>query len=161
MKKRWRIGLVLATMLIICTFGFSGVALAAGQVEYQELRMTEIREEPINFGSYAVSLGSFVEEIVVRLFQSGEPAVVFSEHVTSALDLTFVDGLLGSNWNLVGGVTLANESPSNGIWGFKYTGWTAKTGGIWEIFSELQPAFYNERGQWCLGLAYKWKANNT
>ena len=157
MKKKFCICLILVAMmaLLVCPI----VVLAAERMEYQELRLTTVRTEKIDVPGYMAAGGGWLAEIIARLVESGEPAVVFKDQATAALEVTFVDGILGSNWNLNGGATLFNEEPANFIWGFKYTGWTGKSeeGGIWLIFSKFQPAVYNEQGRWYPGLAYYWK----
>lgn len=154
MKKEWYMCL---TLIMVMALLLPSTAASAAKTEYQELRMTTVREEPVNLLSYASSGLDWLAEITARLMKSGEPSIVFKKHLAGALDVTFVEGFLLKNLNLVGGATLVNEEPVNFIWGFKWTGWTAKTGGIWEVFSELQPVVYNERGQWFLALAYEWK----
>jgi len=147
--------MVMVLVLLALALGLSGLALA--QTEFKELRLTSVREEPVNLLSYTASGLDFVSEIVARLMKSGKPAVVFAEQLEAALEVTFVEKLLGKNVDLVGGMTLKNEEPSNFVWGIQYTGFRAKSGGIWDIFSKLEPTLYNERGQWFLGLAYAWR----
>jgi len=159
--KKWYICLILVALMAL--LACPTAALPAERVEYEGLRLTTIEREPINFLSYGASGLDWLAKIAQKLVESGEPAVVFGEQVEAALEVTFWDGILGSNWNLTGGATLINEEPSNAMWGFKYTGWTdnAEAEGIWKWFTELQPAAYNIRGQWYLALAYKWRPNNT
>lgn len=159
--KKWYMCLILAVLMALWVCPTA--ALTAERVEYEGLRLTTVEREPINFLSYGASGLDWLTEIMQKLVESGEPAVVFGEQVDTALEVTFIEALLGSNVDLVGGATLANEEPSNFLWGFKYTGWTdnAEVEGIWRYFLEFQPAAYNVRGQWFLGLAYKWRSNNT
>lgn len=146
--------MVMVLVLLALTLGLS-VALA--QAEFKELKLTSVREEPVNLLSYTASGLDFVTEVVKRLVESGKPAVVFGEYPKAALEVTFVEGMLGANLDLVGGMTLKNEEPSNFVWGVKYTGLRAKIGGIWDIFSKLEPTLYNERGEWFIGVAYAWR----
>lgn len=143
--------MVMVLMLLALTLGLSGVALA----EFKEL--TTVREEPVNLLSYTASGLDFVSEIIARLIKTGKPSVVFAEETKGALEVSFIEGILGSNIDLVGGMTLKNDEPSNFVWGFQYTGLHGKSGGIWDWFSKLNPAVYNEKGQWWLGVAVTWK----
>lgn len=148
--KRWMVcGMAVLLLLLV------GILPAMAVEPF--IRTEAIREEPVNLLSYTASGLDFVSEVVARLIKSGKPSVVFGEHVKGAVEVTFVERLLNKNVNLVGGMTLKNEEPSNFVWGFQYTGWRAKTGGVWDIFSKLEPTVYNERGEWFLGLAYAWK----
>jgi len=142
-------------VLVLLALALGGaVALAE---EFKELKLTSVREQPVNLLSYTASGLDFVSEVIARLIKSGKPAVVFGEYPKAALEVTFVEGLLGSNLDLVGGMTLQNDEPSNFVWGFQYTGLRGKSGGLWDIFSKLEPTLYNEKGEWFVGVAYAWR----
>jgi len=149
--------MVMVLVLLALALGLSGLELAEERTEFKELKLTSVREEPVNLLSYTTSGLDFATEVVKRLVESGKPAVVFGKSPKAALEVTFVEGMLGANLDLVGGMTLKNEEPSNFVWGLKYTGLRAKSGGIWDIFSKLEPTLYNERGEWFIGVAYAWR----
>lgn len=145
-------------MILALMFGLiSSVALAQSQPEFEELKLASVRGEQVNVLAYSASGLDFISEVVARLIKTGKPAVLFAEETKGALEVSFIEAMLGSNIDLVGGMTLKNEEPSNFVWGFQYTGLRGKSGGIWEIFSKLNPTVYNERGHWWLGVAFTWK----
>ena len=137
--------------------GLAAPALAQSPVEFEELELTSVRQERVNLLTYTASGLDFISEVIARLLKTGKPSVVFAEETKGAIEVTFVEGLLGSNVDLVGGMTLKNDEPSNFVWGLQYTGLRGKSGGIWEWFSKLNPTVYNERGHWWLGAAFTWK----
>lgn len=149
--------IILMIVILGLVFGFSGIALAGERVEFEELRLTTVREEKINVLKYGATLGGWLEEVVKKLVESGEPSVVFKEQITPALEVTLIEGFLHRNVNLVGGATFENDEPVDFVWGGKYTGLKEKSGGIWDWFSKIQPAVYNVRGQWFLALVYIWR----
>ena len=152
--------IILAVVVLGLVLGFSGVALAEEKVEFKELRLTYVREEPVNVLSYTQSGLDFLSEVVARLIKTGKPSVVFAEEITGALEVTFVEEFLGRNVDLMGGATFANEEPATFMWGLQYTGLKekAESGGIWDIFSKLNPSVYNVKGNWYLGVAYEFRA---
>lgn len=137
--------------------GLAIPALAQSQPEFEELKLTAVREERVNLLAYTASGLDFVSEVIARLIKTGKPAVVFAEETKAALEVSFIEGMLGSNVDLVGGMTLKNDEPSNFVWGFQYTGLRGKLGGVWDIFTKLNPTVYNERGCWYLGAAFTWR----
>ena len=147
-------------MLVVLglVLGFSSLALAEEKVEFEELRLTTVREEPVSVLSYAGSGLNFVAEALARLMKTGKPSVVFAEQTTGALEVTFVERFLGRNVDLMGGATFANEEPAAFMWGFQYTGLREKSGGIWDIFSKLNPSAYNVGGMWYFGAGYEFRA---
>jgi len=149
--------MVMVLVLLALTLGVSGFALAEERTEFKELRLTSVREEKIDVLSYGAALGSWLDEVVRRLVESGEPGVVFKEEITPALEVTLVEGFLHKNVNLIGGATFENDEPVNFVWGAKYTGLKEKSGGIWDWFSKIQPGICNERGQWFIVLSYVWR----
>ena len=149
--------IVLMTVILGLILGFSGLVLAEERIEFKEFRLTSVRQEKIDVLAYGAAGGSWLAEVVRRLIESGKPSVVFAEHVKGAVEVTFVEEFLGKNVDLIGGMTLRNEEPSNFVWGLQYTGLRAKEGGVWEIFSKLNPTIYNERGEWFVGVAYAWR----
>lgn len=151
--KKMILGMILGLALILCA---SGVR-AEEKPEFKELRLTSVRQERVNLLAYTESGLDFVSEIIARLIKTGKPSVLFAEETKAALEVSLVEKFLGENVDLIGGMTLKNEAPSNFIWGLQYTGLRAKTGGIWEILSKLNPTIYNERGRWWLGAAYVWR----
>jgi len=150
--------MVLMLVVLGLVLGFSSLALAEQKIEFSELRLTSVRQEKIDVFGYAVAGGNWLAEVVRRLVLSGKPSVVFAEEITGALEVTFVDGFLGRNVDLMGGATFANEEPVAFIWGFQYTGLREKSGGIWDIVSKFNPSAYNVRGSWYLGAAYEFRA---
>lgn len=150
--------IILAVVVLGLVLGFSSLALAEEKVEFKELRLTYVREEPVNVLSYTQSGLDFLSEVVARLIKTGKPSVVFAEEITGALEVTFVERFLGRNVDLMGGATFANEEPAAFLWGLQYTGLREKSGGIWEVFSKLNPSVYNVRGNWYLGVAYEFRA---
>lgn len=155
--KKIILAMVILGLVLGLALGFSAVALAGERIEFEELRLTTVRQEKIDVLAYGSAGGSWLAEVVRRLVESGKPSVVFTKYVKGAVEVTLVEEFLGKNVDLVGGMTLKNEEPSNFIWGLQYTGLRAKQGGIWEIVSKLNPTIYNERGQWYLGTAYVWR----
>lgn len=150
----------IAVMLVaglILALAASGVG-AKEKVEFEELRVSAVREEPVNVLSYTSSGLDFVSEVIARLIKTGKPSVVFAEEITGALEVTFVEEFLGRHIALMGGATFTNEEPASFLWGFQYTGLREKSGGIWEMFSKLNPSVYNVRGDWYLGVAYEFRA---
>ena len=152
--KKW---LIIIAVLLACVFGFAGTALAAERVEFEELRLISVQTERVNLLAYTASGLDFVSEVIARLIKTGKPAVVFAEETKGALEVSFIEGMLGSNVDLVGGMTLKNDDPSNFVWGFQYTGLRGRSGGIWDWFTKLNPTVYNERGHWWTGFAFTWK----
>lgn len=155
---------ILWVAILVLVFGLISLAARAqSQPEFGELKLTSVRQERVNLLTYTASGLDFVSEVIARLIKTGKPSVVFAEETKAALEVSFIEGMLGSNIDLVGGMTLKNDEPSNFIWGFQYTGLrekAEKSGGIWLIFSKLNPTVYNERGYWWLGGAYTWRENN-
>lgn len=149
--------MVMVLVLLALTLGLSGLALAEGKVQFKELKLTSVRVERVDVLSYTASGLDFVSEVIARLIKTGKPSVVFAEETKGALEVSFIEGMLGSNIDLVGGMTLKNDEPSNFVWGFQYTGLRGKSGGIWDWFTKLNPTVYNERGHWWLGVAVTWK----
>lgn len=149
--------IILVVVILGLAFGFSSVALAGERVEFEELKLVSVRQERVDVLAYTASGLDFVSEVIARLIKTGKPSVVFAEETKGALEVSFVEGMLGSNIDLVGGMTLKNDEPSDFIWGFQYTGLRGKSGGIWDWFSKLNPTAYNERGHWWFGGAYTWK----
>jgi len=153
--------MVMVLVLLALTLGVSGLALAEERVEFRELKLTSVREEPINLPSYTASGLDFVSEVIARLLKSGQPAVVFGETTKAAIEVTLWEKLIGLNINLVGGMTLQEGERSEFVIGVKYTGMTERTGGIWDIFSKFEPTVYNIEGQWFIGLSYDWREQTT
>jgi len=153
--------LILAVIILGMVLGFSGTALGDEKIEFKELKLTSVRQERVNLLAYTASGLDFVSEVIARLIKTGKPSVLFAEEAKAALEVTFVEQILGANVDLVGGMTLKNEEPSNFIWGLQYTGLRGKSGGIWDIFSKLNPTVYNERGHWWLGAAFTWKEEQS
>ncbi|MBA7492532.1 hypothetical protein ES702_03082 [subsurface metagenome] len=149
--------IILAVVILGLTLGFSSLALAGERVEFEELKLASVRQERVDVLAYTASGLDFVSEVIARLIKTGKPAVLFAEETKGALEVSFIEGMLGSNIDLVGGMTLKNDEPSNFVWGFQYTGLRGKSDGIWDIFSKLNPTVYNERGHWWLGAAFTWK----
>jgi len=152
--------IVLALVILGLVLGFSGMALAEEKVEFEELRLTAVREEPVDVLRWGGSGLDFLAEALARLIKTGKPSVAFGEEITGALEVTFVDGFLGRNVDLMGGATFANEEPAAFMWGLQYTGLKekAESGGIWLIFSKLNPSVYNVGGMWYLGAGYEFRA---
>lgn len=148
--------LVLVVLLMIGLT--STLALAEEKVEFEELRLRAVREESVNVLVYGQSGLDFVSEVIARLIKTGKPSVVFAEEITGGLEVTFVQEFLGRNVALMGGATFANEEPASFLWGLQYTGLRKKSGGMWDIFSKLNPSVYNVRGDWYLGVAYEFRA---
>lgn len=151
--------IILAVLILGLVFGFSSVALAEDRVEFEELAYApEQQVDLLGYTATGVDLASdFVTGLIERLFKTGKPGVVFAEETKATIEASIIEGMLGSNIDLVGGMTLKNDEPSNFIWGFQYTGLRGKSGGIWDWFSKLNPTVYNERGQWWFGGAYTWR----
>lgn len=149
--------IILAMVILGLVFGFSSLAFAGERVEFEELRLTTVREEKINVLKYGATLGSWVEEVVKKLVESGEPGVAFKEQITPMLEVTLMEGFLHRNVNLIGGATFENDEPMDLVWGGKYTGLKEKSGGIWDWFSTVQPGVCNVRGEWFLILTYAWR----
>jgi len=142
--------------------GLAMPALAQSQPEFEELAyVPEQRVDLLGYTATGIDLASdFVTGLIERLFKTGKPGVIFAEETKATLEASIIEGMLGSNIDLIGGMTLKNDEPSNFIWGFQYTGLrekAEKSGGIWLIFSKLNPTIYNERGYWWLGGAYTWR----
>ena len=153
--------IILVVLILGLTLGFSGAALAGETVEFEELKLTSVRQERVDVAAYTASGLDFVSEVIARLLKTGKPSVVFAEETKGALEVSFIEGILGSNVDLVGGMTLKNDEPSNFVWGFQYTGLRGKSGGIWDIFSKLNPTVYNEQGNWWVGFAFTWRETNS
>ena len=149
--------MVMVLVLLALALGLSGLALAEERAEFKELKLTSVRAERVDVLTYTASGLDFISEVIARLLKTGKPSVVLAEETKGALEVSFIEGMLGSNVDLVGGMTLKNDEPSNFVWGVQYTGLRGKSGGIWEIFSKFNPTVYNERGQWWLGAAFTWK----
>ena len=149
--------LILAVVVLGLIFGFSGIAFAGEKVE--ELAYApEQQVDLLGYTAIGVDLASdFVTGLIERLFKTGKPGVVFAEETKATLEASIVEGMLGSNIDLIGGMTLMNDEPSNFVWGFQYTGLRGKSGGIWDWFTKLNPTVYNERGHWWFGGAYTWR----
>ena len=158
MKKRYWFWLILVVAALIVTFVASGVG-AQEKVEFSEL--TYVPEQQVDLLGYTatgIDLASdFVTGLIERLFKTGKPGVVFAEETKATLEASIIEGMLGSNIDLIGGMTLKNDEPSNFVWGFQYTGLRGKSGGIWDWFTNLNPTIYNERGHWWFGGAYTWR----
>lgn len=137
--------------------GLAMPVLAQSRVEFEELKLTAVRQERVNLLAYTASGLDFVSEVIAHLIKTGKPAVIFAEETKAALEVSFVEGMLGDNVDLVGGMTLQNDEPSNFIWGLQYTGLRENSSGIRAWFSKLNPTVYNEQGQWWLGGAFTWK----
>jgi len=148
---------ILMIVILGLVFGFASVALAGEKVEFEELRLTTVREEKINVLKYGAALGGWVEEVVKKLVESGEPGVAFKEQITPMLEVTLVEGFLHRNINLIGGATFEEDEPVDIVWGGKYTGFKGKIGGVWDWFSKVQPGVCNVRGEWFLTLTYAWR----
>lgn len=151
-------------VILSLVFGLlsSGIAGAQSQSEFKELAyVPEQRVNLLNYTASGIDLASdFVTGLIERLFKTGKPGVVFAEETKATLEASIIEGILGSNVDLIGGMTLANDEPSNFIWGFQYTGLRVKaekSAGIWLIFKDLNPTIYNERGHWWFGGAYTWR----
>lgn len=150
-------------VILALIFGLvSSVALAQSQPDSRELAYTpERRVDLLGYTASGIDLASdFVTGLIERLFKTGKPGVVFAEETKATLEASIIEGMLGSNVDLIGGMTLRNDEPSNFVWGFQYTGLRGKaekSGGIWLIFKDLNPAVYNERGHWWFGGAYTWR----
>jgi len=157
MKKKFWLMIVVAVVLATGLFLMSGIGLAGQKTEFEELKLTAVRQERVNLLAYTASGLDFVSEVIARLIKTGKPSVVFAEETKAALEVSFIEGMLGSNVDLVGGMTLKNDEPSNFIWGFQYTGFRESSSGIWAWFSKLNPTVYNERGHWWAGIAVTWK----
>lgn len=134
--------MVMVLMVLALTLGLSGIAMAG---------------EKVDALSATASGLDWLSELTSRLMKSGEPAVVFGKHIKAAVKVSLVEEFLGRHFNVIAGMTLANEEPSNFVWGIEYTGWTEKKEGIWSIFSEIKLGAYNERGEWKAALAYVWR----
>lgn len=143
--------------VLIVTFAASGVG-AQEKVEFKELRLTSVREEPVSVLRWGGSGLDFLAEALAGLIKTGKPSVVFAEEIAGALEVTFVDGFLGRNVDLMGGATFANEEPVAFMWGFQYMGFREKSGGIWDIVSKLNPSAYNVGGMWYFGAGYEFRA---
>ena len=135
------------------------VALAQSQPEFKKLTyVSEQQMDLLGYTATGIDLASdFVTGLIERLFRTGKPGVIFAEETKATLEASIVEGMLGSNIDLIGGMTLMNDEPSNFVWGFQYTGLRGKSGGIWDWFSKLNPTVYNERGHWWFGGAYTWR----
>ena len=154
--------MVMVLVLLALALGLSGFALAEEQTEFKELAY--VPEQRVNLLGYTASgidlASDFVTGLIERLFKTGKPGVVFAEETKATLEASIIEGIWGSNVDLIGGMTLANDEPSNFIWGFQYTGLRVKaekSAGIWLIFKDLNPTIYNERGHWWFGGAYTWR----
>jgi len=137
--------MVMVLVLLALTLGLSGIAMAGEKTDALSATVTGL---------------DWVSDLTSRLIENGEPAVVFGKNVEAALKTSLVENFLGKPFDIVAGMTLANDEPSNFIWGVEYTGWTEKSGGdggIWGIFSQIKIGAYNERGEWKAGLAYVWR----
>lgn len=149
--------IILAMVILGLVLGFSSVALAGEKVEFEELRLTTVREEKVDVIRYGATLGGWLKEVVLKLVETGEVGVVFKKQITPALEVTLVEGFLHRNVNLIGGATFENDDPVDIVWGGKYTGLKEKSGGIWDWFSKVQPGVCNVGGQWFLTLTYTWR----
>jgi len=136
--------MVIVLVLLALVLGLSGLAMAREKVDALSATATGL---------------DWVSDFVSRLIASGEPAVVFGKHAQGAVKVSLVEGFLLEHLNITGGLTLANEEPANGFWGFEYTGWTEKSesGGIWKILSEIKIGACNERGHWMFIIGYVWR----
>ena len=134
--------MVMVLMVLALTLGLSGIAMAGEKVDALSATATGL---------------DWVSNLVSRLIESGEPAVVFEEQTKAAVKVTLVEGFVLEHLNIIGGATLVNDEAANFVWGIEYTGWTEKSEGIWNIFSQLKPGIYNEKGEWFLGVAYAWR----
>jgi len=152
---------ILFVVILALIFGLlsSGIALAQSQPELNKLAyIPEQRVDLLGYTATGIDLASdFVTGLIERLFKTGKPGVVFAEETKATIEASVIEGMLGSNWDLIGGMTLANNEPSNFIWGLQYTGLRGKSGGIWDWFTKLNPTIYNERGNWWLGGAFTWR----
>jgi len=151
--------MVMVLVLLALTLGLSGLVLAEEKMEFEELAYApEQQVDLLGYTATGIDLASdFVTGLIERLFKTGKPGVVFAEETKATLEASIIEGMLGSNIDLIGGMTLANDEPSNFIWGLQYTGLRGKSGGIWDWFTKLNPTVYNERGHWWLGVAVTWK----
>ena len=151
--------IILVVMILALIFGFSGAALAGERVEFEELAYApEQQVDLLGYTATGIDFASdFVTGLIERLLKTGKPGVVFAKETKATLEASILEGMLGSNWDLVGGMTLKNDEPSSFVWGFQYTGLRGKSGGIWDWFSKLNPTVYNERGHWWFGGAYTWR----
>jgi len=147
--------MVMVLVLLALALGLSGFALA--QTEFKELKLTSVREEPVNLLSYTASGLDFIAEVIKRLVESGKPAVIFREEIAGGLEVTLIEGLFNKPLDLVGGATFMDEEPVDFLWGLQYTGLHSKSGGIWDWFSRFEPAVYNIGGEWYLGLVYEFR----
>jgi len=149
---------IIFVVILALMFGLvSSMVLAQSQPEFKELRLASVQAERVNVLAYSASGLDFVSEIIARLIKTGKPSVVFAEETKGALEASLIEGMLGSNFDLVGGMTLKNDEPSNFIWGIQYTGFRESSSGIWAWFSKLNPTVYNERGHWWAGIAVTWR----
>lgn len=148
---------IFGVVILGLVFGFVSIALAGEKVEFEELRLTTVREEKINILKYGATLGGWLEEIVKKLVESGEPGVAFKEQITPMLEVTLMEGFLHRDINLIGGATFEEDEPVDIVWGGKYTGLKDKSGGIWDWFSKVQPGVCNVGGEWFVTLTYAWK----
>jgi len=147
---------IIFVVILALMFGLvSSVALAQSQPEFEELAyVPEQRVDLLGYTASGIDLASdFVTGLIERLFKTGKPGVVFAEETKATIEASIIEGMLGSNVDLIGGMTLKNDEPSNFIWGFQYTGLRGKS----DWFSKLNPTVYNERGQWWFGGAYTWR----
>ena len=148
---------ILAVVILGLIFGLSGAIFAGEKVEFEELRLTTVREEKIDVLKYGATLGGWLEEVVEKLVGSGEPGVAFKKQITPILEVTLIEGFLHKNVNLIGGATFENDEPMDLVFGGKYTGLKDESGGVWDWFSKIQPGVCNAGGEWFLTLTYAWK----
>ena len=148
--------IVLVVVILGLVLGFSGMALAEERVEFEELRLTAVRAEPVDVPRYVEAQVDFWAEVIARLLKTGKPNAIFGEEAFG-LEVTVEEGLIWDKLNWVAGFTFLNEEPSKFFTGFQYTGLTEWEGGIWEIFKRCEPTLYLIEGDWYFGIGYEFR----
>ena len=149
--------IVLAVVILGLVLGFSSLALAEEKVEFKELRLTAVREEPVNFLGYARAQLDFWRRIIDRLLETGKPSALFDEQEAFGVEATVLEDMFKKPLDGVAGFTFKDEERGKFYAGLEYTGLKKFSGGIWDIFQNLRPGLYLIEGDLRWGFSYELK----
>lgn len=143
-------GLILL-MIVALSLLFSSIASAEELVNLQE-----IREEPVNVLEYAevgiktsITVGAVM---FAKLLKTMNPVGIYNmklEHGLGGARINLVEEFIHPKLNLVGGVTLKNEEPSQVLFGLELK--LKFKGDLGAALSKFCPGVYWCDGRWWFG----------